>query len=158
MRPPVSPIHAVEPVAPTGKDVRLPKSMQRPKRAPLKVTMQKNISIKGAREHNLKNVDVEIPRDTLTVITVSVSRGISTSTVLRLCSRAPLMEMFFCISTFSAARLGRGKRALFPVGRAGSTAVILGAEAFMWAVLGGCASCAAERGKGEDSLDSTPRT
>ncbi len=31
--------------------------------------MQKTISIRGAREHNLKNVDVEIPRDTLTVIT-----------------------------------------------------------------------------------------
>ncbi|MBN9578297.1 MAG: excinuclease ABC subunit A, partial [Alphaproteobacteria bacterium] len=31
--------------------------------------MQKNIAIRGAREHNLKNVDVEIPRDTLTVIT-----------------------------------------------------------------------------------------
>src|ERR1700687_3539755 len=31
--------------------------------------MLKNISIRGAREHNLKNVDVEIPRDTLTVIT-----------------------------------------------------------------------------------------
>jgi excinuclease ABC subunit A len=31
--------------------------------------MQKNISIRGAREHNLKNIDVEIPRDTLTVLT-----------------------------------------------------------------------------------------
>ncbi len=31
--------------------------------------MLKNISVRGAREHNLKNVDVEIPRDTLTVIT-----------------------------------------------------------------------------------------
>jgi excinuclease ABC subunit A len=31
--------------------------------------MLKNISIRGAREHNLKNVDVDIPRDTLTVIT-----------------------------------------------------------------------------------------
>jgi len=31
--------------------------------------MQKNISIRGAREHNLKNVDVEIPRDRLTVLT-----------------------------------------------------------------------------------------
>ena len=31
--------------------------------------MQKNISIRGAREHNLKNVDVEIPRDQLVVIT-----------------------------------------------------------------------------------------
>ena len=31
--------------------------------------MLKNISIRGAREHNLKDIDVEIPRDTLTVIT-----------------------------------------------------------------------------------------
>src|SRR5579871_4232498 len=31
--------------------------------------MLKNISIRGAREHNLKNVDVEIPRGTLTVLT-----------------------------------------------------------------------------------------
>ena len=31
--------------------------------------MLKNISIRGAREHNLKNVDVEMPRDTLVVIT-----------------------------------------------------------------------------------------
>ena len=31
--------------------------------------MLKNISIRGAREHNLKNIDVEIPRDTLTVMT-----------------------------------------------------------------------------------------
>ncbi|HWU48807.1 MAG TPA: excinuclease ABC subunit A, partial [Asticcacaulis sp.] len=27
------------------------------------------IKIRGAREHNLKNVDVDIPRDSLTVIT-----------------------------------------------------------------------------------------
>jgi len=31
--------------------------------------MQKNIVVRGAREHNLKNVDVEIPRDKLTVMT-----------------------------------------------------------------------------------------
>ena len=31
--------------------------------------MLKNISIRGAREHNLKNIDVEIPRDKLVVIT-----------------------------------------------------------------------------------------
>ncbi len=31
--------------------------------------MQKNIHVRGAREHNLKNVEVEIPRDSLTVIT-----------------------------------------------------------------------------------------
>ena len=29
----------------------------------------KTISIRGAREHNLKNVNVDIPRDSLTVIT-----------------------------------------------------------------------------------------
>ncbi len=31
--------------------------------------MLTNISVRGAREHNLKDVDVDIPRDTLTVIT-----------------------------------------------------------------------------------------
>ncbi|MFQ5535670.1 MAG: excinuclease ABC subunit UvrA [Sphingomonadales bacterium] len=34
-----------------------------------KASVNKSISVKGAREHNLKNVDVEIPRDALTVIT-----------------------------------------------------------------------------------------
>src|SRR5499427_22717 len=29
----------------------------------------RNISVRGARQHNLKNIDVEIPRNTLTVIT-----------------------------------------------------------------------------------------
>jgi excinuclease ABC subunit A len=31
--------------------------------------MLTHISVRGAREHNLKNVSVDIPRDTLTVIT-----------------------------------------------------------------------------------------
>src|SRR5579862_9045765 len=36
---------------------------------PIPKAMLKNISIRGAREHNFKGIDVEIPRDTLTVIT-----------------------------------------------------------------------------------------
>lgn len=35
----------------------------------MEILMQKTIKIKGAREHNLKNLDVEIPRDKLVVIT-----------------------------------------------------------------------------------------
>src|SRR6056300_274499 len=38
----------------------------------------KNIIIKGAREHNLKNIDVSIPKDSLTVITGLSGSGKST--------------------------------------------------------------------------------
>ena len=31
--------------------------------------MKKNIFVKGARTHNLKNINIEIPRDKLTTIT-----------------------------------------------------------------------------------------
>ena len=31
--------------------------------------MQQKIQVRGAREHNLRNIDVDIPRDKLTVIT-----------------------------------------------------------------------------------------
>src|ERR1700744_6616729 len=37
----------------------------------------------------------DLPEPESPVITVSVSRGISTSIFFRLCSRAPRMEMFF---------------------------------------------------------------
>jgi len=40
--------------------------------------MNKNIIIKGAREHNLKNIDVSIPRDKLVVITGVSGSGKST--------------------------------------------------------------------------------
>lgn len=38
----------------------------------------KNIVIKGARQHNLKNITVEIPRDTFTVVTGLSGSGKST--------------------------------------------------------------------------------
>ena len=33
------------------------------------MSVKKNIEIKGARQNNLKNIDVNIPRDKITVIT-----------------------------------------------------------------------------------------
>ena len=42
------------------------------------IDSQNNILIKGARQHNLKNIDVVIPRNTLTVITGVSGSGKST--------------------------------------------------------------------------------
>src|SRR5664279_1180222 len=58
----------------------------------------------------------DLPDPDRPVRTVNVSRGISTSTFLRLCSRAPRMEIFFSISSifslsggrFGARHVGRG--------------------------------------------------
>ena len=36
--------------------------------------MEKNLTVKGARVHNLKNVNVEIPRDKLVVLQVFQAR------------------------------------------------------------------------------------
>ena len=46
--------------------------------------MQENIIIKGARENNLKNIDVVIPRDRLTVVTASGSRSPAAFFVLKM--------------------------------------------------------------------------
>ncbi|MFT6746631.1 MAG: excinuclease ABC subunit A, partial [Glaciecola sp.] len=43
-----------------------------------KLDAKKNIIIKGARQHNLKNIDVVIPRNTFTVITGVSGSGKST--------------------------------------------------------------------------------
>ena len=40
--------------------------------------MQDYIEVKGARQHNLKNIDVRIPRDKLVVITGLSGSGKST--------------------------------------------------------------------------------
>ena len=38
----------------------------------------KYIKVRGAQEHNLKNIDIDIPRDTLTVLTGVSGSGKST--------------------------------------------------------------------------------
>ena len=40
--------------------------------------MRDNISVKGAREHNLKNIDLELPRNKFIVITGLSGSGKST--------------------------------------------------------------------------------
>src|SRR3990172_5525850 len=43
--------------------------MSKPPKRPAPASLAKTIHVRGAREHNLKNVDLEIPRDALVVFT-----------------------------------------------------------------------------------------
>src|SRR5690348_10627711 len=55
----------------------------------------------------VSNANEDFPEPDRPVITVSRSRGISTSTFFRLCSRAPRMEMFFSIVRSVAQKPGQ---------------------------------------------------
>src|SRR5688572_4418477 len=46
--------------------------------SPIRLEKQRSIRIRGAREHNLKNIDLEIPRDQLVVVTGLSGSGKST--------------------------------------------------------------------------------
>ena len=48
--------------------------------------MQKFIVVRGAREHNLKDITVEIPRDALTVLRIASSRKSRNIAALAHCS------------------------------------------------------------------------
>src|SRR6185312_6966036 len=65
----------------------------------------------------------DLPEPERPVSTVSVSRGISTSTFLRLCSRAPRMEMFFSKVHAFSVRLAHGQETLVFQGRCGGNAI-----------------------------------
>src|SRR5512141_2245478 len=61
--------------APTA---RRPKVADSPVRAPARPQPRTTLAIQGAREHNLKNISLEIPRDQLVVITGLSGSGKST--------------------------------------------------------------------------------
>ena len=51
--------------------------------------MQEYIHVKGAREHNLKNIDIKIPRDKLVVLTGLSGSGKSVPGVRHHLRRGP---------------------------------------------------------------------
>ncbi len=51
------------------KPTRKPRGAPTPARTPTLAEVHKTIHVRGAREHNLKNMDLEIPRDALVVFT-----------------------------------------------------------------------------------------
>ena len=53
---------------------------------------QKNLLVKGAREHNLKNIDIEIPRDKLVVFTGLAGSGKSSLAFDKMCIRDRILS------------------------------------------------------------------
>src|SRR5687768_14692552 len=58
----------------------------------------------------VSNARLDLPDPDRPVITVRLSRGISTLTPLRLCSRAPRTEIWVCMTVSVAYLFARGKR------------------------------------------------
>ncbi|RPI25524.1 MAG: hypothetical protein EHM70_19970 [Chloroflexota bacterium] len=72
--------------------------------------MRKTIEVKGARENNLQNIDVEIPRDTLTVIT-GVSGSGKSSLAYDVIYSEGQRRLLDSLSAFSKRYIPQPKRA-----------------------------------------------
>ena len=60
----------------------------------------KSIQVKGAREHNLKNIDIEIPRDELVVITGLSGSGKSSLAFDTIYAEGQRIFVFLCAPVF----------------------------------------------------------
>ncbi|MFX1254428.1 MAG: excinuclease ABC subunit UvrA, partial [Promethearchaeota archaeon] len=72
--------------------------------------MRKHISVKGARANNLKNIDIEIPRDQLTVIT-GVSGSGKTSLAFDIIFGEGQRRFLESMSSFSKSRISQIEKA-----------------------------------------------
>ena len=74
--------------------------------------MKDKIIIKGARQHNLKNIDVEIPRDKLVVLTGLSGSGKS-SLALGVLYTEGSRRYLEALSTYTRRRMTQAARASF---------------------------------------------
>ena len=70
-----------------------------------------SIRVRGARQHNLKNINVEIPRNTLTVITGLSGSGMSSA------MKAFEDLHYFCVDNLPLTMLQTFARLLLPSSR-----------------------------------------